>query len=96
MDKKEVEKEIERLWQALRNHCEAEIKKIEALCDEHGVVKYFTGLPPFDEYGNSGYYFPVRRDPESYGESWLPSDEIRELGGYDAEAGSWTSSSDRC
>lgn len=93
MTEVEAAKEVERLWKALRDHCNVEIAKIEALCDKHKIVKYFNGLPPFDEHGNSGYYLPV--NPEN-GESWLPSCEIKDSYGYNAEAGSWVSSSERC
>jgi len=96
MKKKEAEELVAEMWEELQDHVKTTTQKIEKLCDEHGIVKYFTGLPPFDSYGNSGYYFPMKTEPESYGEPWIDSDEMRDLGGHYARAGEWISSSERC
>lgn len=93
MDKATARAKVLELWKQLHEHCAAKIVEIEELCDQHNIVHYFTGLPPFDEYGNSGYYLPI--NPEN-GEGWESSEQIKDQYGYNAEAGAWVSSSDRC
>ena len=92
MTKSEATARVKKIWQDLHDHCSAKIREIEEICDEHGIVEYFTGLPPFDEYGNSGSYLPKKEN----GEGWLSSSEMKDGYGYSAEAGAWSSSSDRC
>lgn len=87
-----AEQEVLDLWEKLHAHCAAEIKKIEAICNEHGIHHYFRGLPPFDDYGNSGWYLPVKPD----GEGWRSSEELNDEYGYHAKAGDWVSSDTGC
>jgi hypothetical protein len=64
-----AKEEAKRLERELHLYVQREIRKIEALSDKHGFIHQFTGLPPFDAYGNSGWYYPVKD-----GEPWFGSE----------------------
>lgn len=70
MDKKEAQEEIVKKINSLRKLINHELLVIENLADEHGIIVPLTGFPPFDSFGNSGYYFPVQSD----GNPWYSSD----------------------
>ena len=71
MTKKSAEALIKEMERGLHLYVQKRLEEIEAVANEHGIVHYFRGLPPFDEYGNSGWYYPVKEN----GEPWLGSDE---------------------
>lgn len=94
LTKPEAQKKINEFVNELRKLVDQAIKKIEEIADEHGIVVEFTGLPPFDEYGNSGYYFPIHSD----GTPWLEQDRRNEyypIEGYGNLEG-WLSSDIGC
>lgn len=88
---------IEQINASLTEHVRAEIEKVTKLADEFGIVVDFTGLPPFDPYGNSGWYLPARAN----GSPWYSSDDaekgtIPEQLQYHARESGWVSSSEIC
>jgi hypothetical protein len=92
--KAEAQAKIEGIRVELRDYVKRKIWEIEKIADEHGIIVSFTGLPPFDEFGNSGYYFPVQSD----GTPWYSSDVRNDywpLEGHGALEG-WLSSDAGC
>jgi hypothetical protein len=71
VDKKtEAQARITGIQAELREYVQKKIHEIEDIANEHGIIVGFTGLPPFDTFGNSGYYFPV----DENGSPWYSSD----------------------
>jgi hypothetical protein len=94
MTKDEALSKLKGIDVELRDYVKKKIHEIEDIADEHGIIVRFNGLPPYDEYGNSGYYFPVQSD----GTPWYSSDMRNEywpLEGHGALEG-WLSSDAGC
>lgn len=95
--KKAAELSIDQLIASLRAHVSEAIDKIERVADKYGIVVNFDGLPPFDQYGNSGWYLPKNeRGIPWYDSSSADSGQIPDQVRYNAESSGWVSSSETC